>query len=193
MLYTQRECLTRVLLEVGENNVSIDALKTVLMKYPSNVIYCEVQGKLIGIISTGDICRVLKRGGDKVDINRNYMYLSDEDSMKARVIFKDYPKINALPVVTEDGSLIGDYTRWDDLMELEYNLGADGIARGINWDGTQNIVIVKPGNICSEKQNAFEKFEHYLTEQNVVFICVNYLEVSRYLDTADLILFADSP
>ena len=55
MLYTKRTQLTILELNKNEEKISIENLKTVLLERPSNMIYCESEGKLVGIISTGDI------------------------------------------------------------------------------------------------------------------------------------------
>lgn len=61
VIYTKKDQLTIIELGNGEESVSIKKLKLILEKYPSNIIYCETDGKLIGIISVGDILRAYER------------------------------------------------------------------------------------------------------------------------------------
>jgi citrate lyase synthetase len=62
----------------------------------------------------GDIGRAADEGRDFVKINKNFTKLSGREYMRARKLFLENAKINALPVVDEENRLLGDYTRWDD-------------------------------------------------------------------------------
>ncbi len=130
MLYTERSQLAIIQLKRGQESVSLEEIKRVLIKYHSNMIYCELYGQLFGIISTGDILRVHK-GNTQVQVNKNFTFLHPGESMKARTIFKERESINALPVITKENFLIGDYTRWDDLIVLDYELS---LAQGSDFN-----------------------------------------------------------
>lgn len=115
MTYTEKNQLAIIQLYGGEESISIEEFRKILTMYPSNVVYCELHGKLVGIISTGDALRAYNSKSEDVRINKEFVYLYDGEYMKARTIFEERKSVNAIPVVTEDHVLIGDYTRWDDL------------------------------------------------------------------------------
>lgn len=191
MLYTERDQLTVIELESGEEEVSIEKLRKVLAEQPSNMIYCETQGKLVGIISTGDILRTRELGLNTVKVNRKFTSLYIGEYMKAKSIFKEKQSINALPVVTMDNVLTGDYTRWDELLTLRYELNTGGVHFSPVLKDGKNIALVYPNRIAAERKNLFESFKEYLTLQEINYQCISHIEVSEYLDNMDMILFVD--
>lgn len=120
MFYTEHDKLTIINLMNGADTLSFDELGVILKEHPANVIYCELEGKLYGIISMGDVARADDEGKNAVSINRKFTSVKPNEYMKVRQIFEEKEKINAVPVVDENGRLSGDYTRWDDLLVLEY-------------------------------------------------------------------------
>ena len=55
------------------DTLSFDELGKILEDRPANVIYCELDGKLYGIISMGDVARADEEGKKAVKINRTFM------------------------------------------------------------------------------------------------------------------------
>lgn len=189
MIYTNREQLTILEIDKGERYVSVERIKRILVEAPSNMIYCEQNGKLLGIISTGDIWRACRTQQNKVILNNKYKKLYFGEYVKAKEVFKENERINALPVVTKDNVLIGDYTRWDDLLILKYLINAGQNAKV--WAQNKKIVLVRPGKANVDRQNALELFRKYLEVQNISVRCIEHSEVLRYLDCSDFILFVD--
>lgn len=192
MVYTVRSQLTIIELKNNDESVSIEELTKVLVERPSNMIYCEIAGKLVGIISTGDILRANKNGLTRVQVNKKftYLYMREGRGIKARNIFRKWENINALPIVTEDHLLIGDYTRWDDLQILDYEL--DIVENGIlNLDKWQHITLVRPANGFSERQRIFERLRKLLETQNVQHKIIDRLEICKNVDVDNLILYVD--
>lgn len=123
MIYTEHNKLTVINLINEVDSLSFDELGKVLKERPANVVYCELDGKLYGIISMGDVVRADKEGKNTVNINRIFTWVKPNEYMKVRQIFKENEKINAVPVMDvmdEKGGLLGDYTRWDDLLVLKH-------------------------------------------------------------------------
>lgn len=188
MLYTERSQLAIIQLKRGQEKVSLEEIKRVLLKYHSNMIYCELYGQLFGIISTGDILRVHK-GDTQVQVNKNFTYLHPGESMKARTIFKERESINALPVITKDYFLIGDYTRWDDLIVLDYELS---LAQGSDFNSKGGIIaLVQPSSILRKRQKIFEKCYKILRNQNVKVKIVDYFELSSNIQDLEMVLFVE--
>lgn len=118
-------------LDGDENILSFDTLAEIILKKPSDIIYCERGGKLYGIISMGDIFRASNAGGNSVSVNTCFTRVLRSEYWKARSIFQEKENIHALPVVKEDSVLIGAYLRWDDFLMIPYSLrgGACGMGR----------------------------------------------------------------
>ncbi len=191
MVYSARDELTIIRLENNDVSVSIEELKKVLVERPSNTIYCEISGKLAGIISTGDVLRTYKSGLEQVQVNKKFVFLyKRQGGGKARYIFREQENINAIPIVTEDHFLVGDYTRWDDLQILDYEM--DIVEKGTcNLYERQHIMLVRPAQGFSKRQRIFERFKKLLRIQNAKVNIVDSLEVCKNVDANDLVLYVD--
>lgn len=115
--------------------------------------------------------------------------------MRVRRIFQEKEKINAVPVVDENGRLLGDYTRWDDLLVLEHlNLfgehtyDADFLREG---EGNNHIALVKPNDAFKKKQRIMEKWRSELDRIGVRVEVIGRTSVPEYIDKVDLVLFTD--
>lgn len=120
MIYTEHNKLTIIKLMNEVDSLSFDELGKILKEHPANVIYCELDEKLYGIISMGDVARASDDDKKVVKINRKFTSVKANEYMKVRQIFKEKERINAVPVIDENGRLLGDYTRWGDLLVLKY-------------------------------------------------------------------------
>lgn len=116
MIYTKREKLSIIVLEEETDSISVRMLSEKMAERPSNIIYCERNHKLYGIISMGDIARACRKNSRCVAVNRNYSFVLKEEYAKARKIFREKVTINAFPVVDNAHALIGEYSRWDDFF-----------------------------------------------------------------------------
>lgn len=191
MLYTVKEQLTILQLKNREDSVDMKELNALLSDQPSNMIYCENDEKLIGIISTGDIIRAYEEGQDKVKVNKNFTNLHDGEYMRAKNIFKENSRINALPIVSEDGILEGDYTRWDDLLILEYLVETDIEHCIEECRKKKGVILVHPCSVSSARQKVFEKFEKKMRLSGVATICIEHSSVSKYMEDDNIILFVE--
>ncbi len=193
MLYTERQQLTIINLEEDEEKVAVAKLKNVLERRPSNMIYCETKGRLAGIISTGDILRARRENLDAVQVNREFISLYEGECGKAKRIFKEKQGINALPIVTQEKVLTGEYIRWDELLEVTYelNIGKDRLSSALK--DRRHILLVRPNEIAAQRQRIFEQFKEYLSLHGVGYSCINHSEVSEYLnpDKNDRVVFVD--
>lgn len=134
--------------------------------------------------------RAYNSKSEDVRINKEFVYLYDGEYMRARTIFKERGSVNAIPVVTEDHILLGDYTRWDDLKILDYELDIAENNVSICKDG-QSIVLVRPGSFFIERERIFERFHKYLKMQNITVRIINGSEIVHNMEVADRILFVD--
>lgn len=102
--------------EETETVLFTDIYKLYLEK-TSEIIYVNKGRKLYGIISMGETLNQDKDG--RIMINKRFTFLSEYNVTKAHEIFRDKRWIHKIPVTNRNGELIGDYSRWDDIMFIE--------------------------------------------------------------------------
>lgn len=56
-------------------------------------------------------------GGGQIEINQNFTVLTECNVVKAHELFQRNPLITKIPIVN-DGELVGDYSRWDDMLYI---------------------------------------------------------------------------
>ena len=103
--------LSIVFLDAAETELKLEYLYGILDGKSTDTIYCVLKRKLYGIVSAGDLKRC-KNGA--VKINKEFTFLNDWDYAKARKVFQENANFNKIPIVNNDGYLLGDYSRWDD-------------------------------------------------------------------------------
>lgn len=192
MIFTDRKKLTVIELYEKRDSLSFDELRTALSKRPSNMVYVEVKGILYGIISMGDVHRAERTGRDSVKINTCFTAVSSIEYMRVRQLFKEKAGINALPVVTADKKLLGDYSRWDDLLWIGKvgTISDTRILKGF-WEKNSKVAIVKPAlgyelknKICLEWKQVLEGF-------GVSVEVIEPTQIMQYFPNVDKIVFAD--
>ena len=189
MQYKERQYLTIVELNSNEDSLSFNEFAKIILRKPSDIIYCECNGKLHGIVSMGDIARAAGEGVDCVTINTNFTRISYGEHMRARKIFHDKDNIHELPVVTKDNVLLGAYSRWDDLLmnqQMVHMLEGGGHK---DWHG--NIAFVRPREIFEEKQKVFQECYRYLELKGVKAEVIELEEIADYIEQVEWILFVD--
>lgn len=192
MIYTKRNKLTVIELINEAESISFNEIGKVLEERPANVIYCELDEKLYGIISMGDVARASDAGNKVVDINKNFIMAKQNEYMKVRQIFKEREKINVVPVINENGRLMGDYSRWNDLLVLEYLKPFDKNPYAVNfWERNNYVALVKPSYAFDKKKNIIEKWRSELNEIGVCVVVIDGMSVPEYIDKVKLVLFTD--
>lgn len=192
MVYTEHDNLTIITLEQEIDSISFNEIITVLQKRPASVIYCELNRKLYGVISYGDVRRAKAAGKRAVNINRIFTSAGPNEYMKIRQIFRDREKINAVPVVDENGRLLGDYVRWDDLLALEHmNLFVDNQYAVDFWKNNNYIVLVNPCESFPKRKLLFEKWKFRLENTGIRIEIIDRMSIPEYFDKVQMILFTD--
>lgn len=130
MVYRQRDKITIINLQGEKEKVLFDELEQVILNKPSNIVYCERDRVLQGIISMGDICRARDKGNNFVMVNTQFMCATGMSYMHVKKVFEENKYINALPVLDKDGRLLGNWIRWDDINCTEQEWGGYGIRNG---------------------------------------------------------------
>lgn len=160
MIYTDRKYLSILTLTEDRDYVTYDELVHVLEERPSDVVYIERDGILCGLLTTGHIARNCNKKTRLVPFKKRYTCIRPEEYWRALKILRDKKISSALPVVSEDGRLLGDYACQDDLIGIDYAelLFKDPyVLQGLK-ENIQDAVFVEPtvrGGGGIKKQNVF--------------------------------------
>ncbi len=103
MVYKMYEELTVIKIKDVMEDITFEILAEAIAGKPSNVIYCECDGRLAGIISMGDSARARDMDLDTVPVNKQFTYIYLDEYMKAKHIFRKRKNVNALPVMRGGG------------------------------------------------------------------------------------------
>ncbi len=124
MVYKSYKQLTIIKLDCAIDKIHYEDLVKVVIDSPSNVIYFELNERLYGIVSMGDVQRAkVKYGNDGyVPINTCFTCVLQNEYVKAKEILQNRKKINAIPVINQEGRLKGCYSRWNDFVDTNINL-----------------------------------------------------------------------
>ena len=190
MQYKERQDLAIVDMNSNEETLSLHKLTEIIWGKPSNIVFCERNGKLHGIVSMGDIARGIEEKADCIAVNTHFTFILCGEQMKARKIFHDKININALPVVNEDNVLLGAYSRWDDLLINRYILRAHW-GGGVQTDWHRHIAFVRPREIFEEKQQIFEECYKYLELRGVIVEVIKPEDVLDWIEQVEWMLFVD--
>lgn len=187
MNYIERKKLTVIKVNNDMDMISVDILAEIMLDRPSNIIYCECEERLYGIISMGDIARAFDRKWNQVPINRHYSCVLEGDYVKARKFFNENKNINGLPVVNKVGTLGGGYIRWDDLITIQFMIDCN---RTVPYENC-SVALVYPCSIFKIRQRVFHYFYQYLVERGIDVKCIKNTEIPEYIDNVDWICFVD--
>ncbi len=202
MYYRKRESLAVITVNYDCKSIPFSKLEQTILNNPSYCIYCINNERLIGIVSAGDISRA---EGDTVWINKSFTYVLEGQYMAARTIFKEKLSIHALPVLSKDGILTGEYIRWDDVLQVRMHLNTFGKGAKLKLqkltfsgggeyyyaDNHSRIVLVKPCVSSKEKQTLFHKIQKRLQSHGIAANCITHEEIKDYLPSTDAFLFID--
>ncbi len=191
MLYTERNKLTVIELAEMKDTLAFHELEDILWERPASTVYIEVAGLLYGVVSIGDINRSYEGGKDCVNINKKFIFIQPGQSMLARQIFKERERICAIPVVNTAGKIIGDYTRWNDLMYLDCKNFFHNKHVKLFLKENRHMALVKPNDIFPEKRRLLLEWKSMLEEQGVVVDIIDRKQIYEYFDKVDRILFTD--
>lgn len=125
VIYRSKEHLSVYESDNQMDRISFKEIMKVLENKINSTIYFVSKGKLYGVITSGDVVRAVNDKIEEVVVNKNFTKLKDGEYYKALEIFKDREKINALPIVNDDGNIIGEYNRHDDLLSIHVGYGLE--------------------------------------------------------------------
>lgn len=191
MVYTKYDKLSVIQVNSDEEQISFNLLGKVMQERPSEVVYCECNGRLYGMISMYDIFSAEK--DRTVKINKNFVSIKPYEYMKARQIFMENSRINAIPVVGDDGQLLGDYASWDDLIILEHASSFFWGSQMANiWEKIHSVALVKPSDIFQKKQRFLSEWQTELEARGIQVVVIDRMKVTDYISKVDYVLMVDA-
>lgn len=104
--------------QISENIevLPIECLKDLYLDKTSEIIYILKHNTLYGIVCIEDLFKTESR---IVSVNKNFTRLLEFDIIKAHEIFNRRRNIHKIPIVNNQGELMSDYSRWDDVLYIE--------------------------------------------------------------------------
>lgn len=193
MIFKPIEQLSTIEIEnENEYKVTFERLGRVLMETPSNMVYCVKEGKLYGIISMGDVHRARLEKRDSVNINTSFTFLHGYEYMKARKVFLENDKINALPIVDEEHNLIGDYSRWDDVFgDYFFDFLKGNKYACMVWKKYRKVAIVQPSCQLASKMKRVEVWEKFFHSIGIEAEIIQKQDIVKSFEDKDVVFFSD--
>lgn len=190
MIYTDRKFLSILPLTEDRDYATYDELIQVLEKRPSNAIYVERDGILCGLITAGCIEKQHDGKTRRVPFNKKFTSVHPGEYLRTLQILKKFAEV---PVVSDNGHLLGDYARWDDLISIDYArlLCEDPYVLQVLKENIQNIVLVKPAcwEDSEERRETFLWWKHKLESVDVHLQEIYHWEIKDYHNVDKTFLF----
>lgn len=175
MLKRNLEELSIYKLDEDIETLPLNNLKYLYLERPSEIIYVVRDDRLQGIICMGDVGRYSRNG--EVKINKDYTVLTGHNIVKAHQIFQRKKNVHKIPVIGDDGKLLGDYSRWDDSLyinRIEREYFQDDIIKDmLKSYGTIYVMISEGTNL-----NGFEGLKRYLDYHSVTYTLITIGQVT---------------
>ena len=194
MIYRDRKFLSILTLTEDRDYVTYDELIHILEERPSNAVYLEREGILCGLISPGRIARSRDEENRRVPFSKKFTSVHPKEYLRVRQIFRDKEHIHILPVVSENGHLLGDYVRWNDLHFTDYFdllLKDPYVLQGWKSD-VHNAVFVEPAIQGGENgRKRFLWWKQRLEGAGIYLQVIQHREIKDYLNAAKYFLFVD--
>lgn len=194
MIYRDRKHLSILTLTEDADYVTCDELIRVLEARPADAVYVERDGMLCGMLTNGDILRGMDRKTRLVWFHKKFAFVHQAEYMRARRIFAEKPGVYSLPVVSEDGRLLGDYLRWNGMTGTDYFelLCKDPhVLQGLKAN-VHDAVFVKPsarGGV--DRTEMFLWWKQRLKSEGIRLPTIRREEIRDSLNDVKYFLFAD--
>lgn len=194
MIYTDREYLSILTMKENRDYATYDELIHVLSERPSDAVYVEKDGVLCGLITYGDVMKNHDEKTRRVQFNQKFTSVHPGESWHVRQIFNDNTNINALPVISEDGHLLGDYTRWNDFIGIDYAelLWNDPcLLQGLKANIPNTVFIQLTVLGRANRHKIFSWWKQKCESEGIRLQVIQHWELKDYIDGTKYILYAD--
>lgn len=169
------------------DSVPFDCLRNLYLDKPSEIIYFTKEKKLYGIVCT----REATSGGEIMPINKSFTSVQEGDIIKALRTFQaKKTRIHKIPIVNEQGELVGDYSYWDDMLYIERNqsrlMHKEAVKKVL---GVYNkIYVVKPVN---DKISVYVQLTNHLERFGIEYISLDKEQIAGKLSEEACFIFVD--
>lgn len=171
------------------DTIAFDCLRKFYLEKTSEIIYIIKNEKLYGIICMGEVLYGHIRN-EQVRINKSFTALEGYDVIKAHEIFHRRGNINKIPVVTRQGELIGEYSRWDDMFYIQRN--QELLMREVSMKGVLQsydaIYLIKP---VKDKQDSYLYMVNSLDRCHICYRILEKERIGEILLDNSICIFAD--
>lgn len=170
--------------------VPLASLQRLYMEKTSEIVYITKEEKLYGIICMGEALQTKRNVCGGVKINRKFTVLNGYNLIKAREIFKDKWSIHKIPVVNGQGKLLGDYSRWDDMLYIKRNqedLMKEKELRKV-LARYENVYTVRP---VSSKIAEYLRLKSYFEIFSIKYIELDKKDIKEKLAENSICVFLD--
>lgn len=164
-------------------------LHNLYIEKTSEIIYITKRKKLYGIVCLEDVLNHTNNG--VVRINKIYTVLSPGNIIKSHEIFQRKKRIHKIPIVDEYGELLGDYSRWDDLLFIERNqewiMREEDVAKRF-FDLYETVYIVEP---VISKRRLYEQLRVCLEAFSISFQYLSKEMIKDKMSEKAICIFLD--
>ena len=168
------------------DKIPIINLQKIYLQKTSEIIYIVKNKKLEGIICLGDILYHTFNG--ETHINKEYAALTSFDVLKAHEIFRKKRNIHKIPVINEQGELVGDYSRWDDLLYIErshmYLMKKEAVIKVLS--SYVAVYLIEP---LENDNPIFIQFIRYLNQFQIVYKILQKSQIGEKLTEKSICVF----
>ena len=192
MFYYERDVLPVVSFDEPVDEVGWGVIESSLCEHPCNIVLIEVREKLYGIISHGDMIRAREKAQEAVPVNTGFTKLEGKRFMQARETFKERLNIHEIPVVDENGALMGICSRYDDLLYLEYsdpwtsNRYVEPFVRSLDL-----VYFVKPPIEDARRRQVMQNWVDHFTNWGVTCELIEFKELPSAVRRGKIVLVTD--
>lgn len=168
--------------------VPFECLRSLYLEKTSDIVYITRDKKLYGIVGRKEVlCGGLN---GEIAINKFYTFLTDYNVIKAHEIFQRNGQIHKIPVVNEWGELLGDYSRWDDILFIERNqdqLMKKETVRNV-LEPYEAVYVVEP---VDTENFAYLCLLKYLIDFQIKYIVLKKEQIGEKLSDKVICIFLD--
>lgn len=193
MVYKSRQYLNIIETNEQQDVLDFSIVKEALINHLTNSIYLETKGKLYGLITSGDIGTAYNDRKTKVEINKKFSFVKYRSYMEALTIFKERGNVNVLPVVDDNGKLVYEISRYDDLLVLDSELFIDlECYKKKLFDETRVVIFNSEGKNSKAKKRIIEKYYNRLKSIKLnVSIVEDITQLETLSEEPTMLLFVD--
>lgn len=153
-------------------------LRDLYLYKTSEIIYIVKDKKLYGIVGMREVLHAGEDG--EVQINKNFKKLIGYNIIEAHEIFQRWSRIHKIPVINEQGELLGEYSRWDDSLYIERNCKEKIAATTIKnfLELYDEVYVVKPS---WEEKAIYNQMQKQLRDAQITFTVLDKHKIGEKL------------